>query len=150
MPVRSSGNASPLRQVQLCLSKEKDYFARTRKMPLSPFALGLEKADRGKLIMACGTGKTFTGLKIAEDLAGLGRARAFPCAVAGSYVPDSPRVDSRQWTPLRSFAVCSDTQVGKRRVTPMTWPRLIFSTWPFRPRPTPRSWPQGQAPDRTR
>ncbi|MEN9974161.1 MAG: hypothetical protein RLZZ282_167, partial [Verrucomicrobiota bacterium] len=31
---------------------------------------GLESADRGKLIMACGTGKTFTSLKIAEDVAG--------------------------------------------------------------------------------
>ncbi|WP_256258832.1 DEAD/DEAH box helicase family protein [Burkholderia ubonensis] len=29
---------------------------------------GLANADRGKLIMACGTGKTFTSLKIAETL----------------------------------------------------------------------------------
>ncbi|MBP0483623.1 DEAD/DEAH box helicase family protein [Sagittula sp. M10.9X] len=33
---------------------------------------GLAEADRGKLIMACGTGKTFTSLKIAEDLIGKG------------------------------------------------------------------------------
>ena len=33
---------------------------------------GLASADRGKLIMACGTGKTFTSLKIAEALAGRG------------------------------------------------------------------------------
>ena len=31
---------------------------------------GLENADRGKLIMACGTGKTFTALKIAEEMVG--------------------------------------------------------------------------------
>ena len=31
---------------------------------------GLGTADRGKLIMACGTGKTFTSLKIAEHMAG--------------------------------------------------------------------------------
>ena len=31
---------------------------------------GLADADRGKLIMACGTGKTLTGLRIAEKLAG--------------------------------------------------------------------------------
>lgn len=30
---------------------------------------GLKEVDRGKLIMACGTGKTFTSLKIAEALA---------------------------------------------------------------------------------
>ena len=31
---------------------------------------GLAEADRGKLIMACGTGKTLTALRIAEDLVG--------------------------------------------------------------------------------
>jgi predicted helicase len=30
---------------------------------------GLVESDRGQLIMACGTGKTFTALKIAEELA---------------------------------------------------------------------------------
>ncbi|WP_238381065.1 DEAD/DEAH box helicase family protein [Alkalilacustris brevis] len=38
---------------------------------------GLAKADRGKMIMACGTGKTFTALKIAEDLAGKGKRVLF-------------------------------------------------------------------------
>ena len=31
---------------------------------------GFKEHDRGKLIMACGTGKTFTALKIAEEIAG--------------------------------------------------------------------------------
>ncbi|MGL6195067.1 MAG: DEAD/DEAH box helicase family protein [Thermoguttaceae bacterium] len=31
---------------------------------------GFKTQDRGKLIMACGTGKTFTSLKIAEKTAG--------------------------------------------------------------------------------
>ena len=30
-------------------------------------------ADRGTIVMACGTGKTFTSLKIAEELAGKGK-----------------------------------------------------------------------------
>ena len=34
---------------------------------------GLATADRGKMIMACGTGKTFTSLRISEDLAGKGK-----------------------------------------------------------------------------
>ena len=38
---------------------------------------GLETIDRGKLIMACGTGKTFTSLKIAEDLVGEGGSVLF-------------------------------------------------------------------------
>jgi predicted helicase len=76
---------------------------------------GLAEADRGKLIMACGTGKTFTSLKIAEDLAGAGTLVLF---LVPSLALMSQTV--REWTadtetPLRSFAVCSDTQVGKRR-----------------------------------
>lgn len=38
---------------------------------------GLTEADRGKLIMACGTGKTFTSLRIAEDLVGEGGSVLF-------------------------------------------------------------------------
>ncbi|UNF41244.1 DEAD/DEAH box helicase family protein [Bartonella krasnovii] len=40
---------------------------------------GLQEADRGKLIMACGTGKTFTSLKIAETIAGTGKRVLFWC-----------------------------------------------------------------------
>lgn len=77
---------------------------------------GLAEIDRGKVIMACGTGKTFTALKIAEDLVGAGGMVLF-------LVPSLALMAQtvREWTndtktPLRSFAVCSDTQVGKRRV----------------------------------
>lgn len=75
---------------------------------------GLAEADRGKLIMACGTGKTFTGLKIGEDLAGPGK---FVLFLVPSLALMSQTV--REWsldttTPLRAFAVCSDAQVGKR------------------------------------
>ncbi len=76
---------------------------------------GLADADRGKMIMACGTGKTFTGLKIAEDIAGAGKMVLF-------LVPSLALMSQtiREWTidaatPLRAFAVCSDVQVGKRR-----------------------------------
>lgn len=76
---------------------------------------GLADADRGKLIMACGTGKTFTGLKIAEDLAGAG-------GMVLLLVPSLALMAQtiREWTldagvVLRSYAVCSDAQVGKRR-----------------------------------
>lgn len=36
-----------------------------------------QKLERGKLIMACGTGKTFTSLKIAEECAGKGKRVLF-------------------------------------------------------------------------
>ncbi|WP_417522001.1 DEAD/DEAH box helicase [Marinobacter sp.] len=76
---------------------------------------GLKTADRGKLIMACGTGKTFTSLKIAESLAGKGNRVLF-------LVPSLSLLGQTltEWTqessiPLKSFAVCSDSDVGKRR-----------------------------------
>lgn len=76
---------------------------------------GLKTADRGKLIMACGTGKTFTSLKIAEAMAGKGKRVLF-------LVPSLSLLGQTltEWTqesaiPLKSFAVCSDSDVGKRR-----------------------------------
>lgn len=76
---------------------------------------GLVQADRGKLIMACGTGKTFTSLKIAEKMAGSDRLVLF-------LVPSLSLMSQTiaEWTiesaiPLRSYAVCSDVQVGKRK-----------------------------------
>ena len=75
---------------------------------------GFTTADRGKLIMACGTGKTFTALRIAEEVAGAGGRVLF-------LVPSISLLQQtlREWTnhsavPLRSFAVCSDTKIGKK------------------------------------
>ena len=82
---------------------------------LADVSKGLETADRGKMIMACGTGKTFTSLKIAEAVAGKGRRVLF---MVPSLALMSQTV--REWTndtetPIRAFAVCSDAHVGKRR-----------------------------------
>lgn len=82
---------------------------------LAAVEAGLADADRGKMIMACGTGKTFTALKIAERMAGKGKTVLF-------LVPSLSLMSQtvREWTidtetPLHSLAVCSDTHVGKRR-----------------------------------
>ena len=74
-----------------------------------------ETGSRGKLIMACGTGKTFTALRIAEDLAGRGGRVLY---LVPSLALMSQTV--REWAadsllPLRAFAACSDAQVGRRR-----------------------------------
>ncbi|TQF65314.1 N-6 DNA methylase [Rhodococcus spelaei] len=78
---------------------------------------GFETSDRGKLIMACGTGKTFTALKIAEYTA---QAKTGPATVL-FLVPSISLLSQtlREWSAncevdLRSYAVCSDTKVGKR------------------------------------
>lgn len=74
---------------------------------------GFKEADRGKMIMACGTGKTFTSLKIAEKMAGAGKRVLF-------LVPSLALLSQAltEWTqestiPLKSFSVCSDSDVGK-------------------------------------
>ncbi|MDE0474801.1 MAG: DEAD/DEAH box helicase family protein [Gammaproteobacteria bacterium] len=74
---------------------------------------GFAEHDRGKLIMACGTGKTFTALRAAEEAAGRG-GRVLFAAPSISLVAQA----LREWaadaeTPLRAFAVCSDPKVGK-------------------------------------
>ena len=78
---------------------------------------GLAIADRGKLIMACGTGKTFTSLKIAETLAGPSKQVLFLVPSLSLMSQSITEWTIQSATPLRCFAVCSDTQVGKRKVS---------------------------------
>jgi predicted helicase len=78
---------------------------------------GFETSDRGKLVMACGTGKTFTALKIAERLAAERGRHTSVLFLVPSISLLSQAL--REWTaqsqtPMRCFAVCSDTKVGKR------------------------------------
>jgi predicted helicase len=95
---------------------------KTKKTPLphqlqalSAVTAGLAKADRGKMIMACGTGKTYAALKLAEKLAGKGGRVLF-------LVPSLNLLSQSltEWTqeseiPLHCYAVCSDSEVGKKR-----------------------------------
>lgn len=76
---------------------------------------GFELHDRGKLIMACGTGKTFTSLKLVEELVPVGGSVLF-------LVPSIALLQQtlNEWTgqadvPLRPFAVCSDATVGRKQ-----------------------------------
>jgi predicted helicase len=76
---------------------------------------GLADADRGKLIMACGTGKTFTSLKIAEKLAGAGKRVLFLVPSLSLLSQTLTEWTQESATPLHSFAVCSDSDVGKKK-----------------------------------
>ena len=76
---------------------------------------GLATANRGKVLMACGTGKTYTSLKFAEGIAGAGKWVLY-------LVPSLSLMSQsiREWTidaviPIRARAVCSDTEVGRRK-----------------------------------
>lgn len=76
---------------------------------------GFERESRGKLIMACGTGKTFTSLKIAEAYAGAGKRVLFLVPSLSLLSQTLTEWTQESTTPLHSFAVCSDSDVGKHR-----------------------------------
>ncbi|MGE8685242.1 MAG: DEAD/DEAH box helicase [Acinetobacter sp.] len=74
-----------------------------------------QKLERGKLIMACGTGKTFTSLKIAEECAGKGKRVLFLVPSLSLLSQTLTEWTQESTTPLHSYAVCSDTEVGKKK-----------------------------------
>ena len=102
--------------------REQDAEQKERKTPrphqleaIRDVRSGLKDADRGQLIMACGTGKTFTAQLIAEDRA---------CRQVLVLVPSLALVSQTvaEWcasatVPIRAVAVCSDAQVGQRRMS---------------------------------
>lgn len=74
---------------------------------------GFGEMDRGQMIMACGTGKTLTALRIAEEQVGAGGTVLF---LAPSIALISQSL--KEWTaeceiPIRPFAVCSDVTAGR-------------------------------------
>lgn len=78
---------------------------------------GFRTHDRGKLIMACGTGKTFTALRLAERVAedNGGRARVLFLVPSIALLAQT----LREWTAqarldLKSFAVCSDNKASRQ------------------------------------
>lgn len=74
-----------------------------------------KEADRGKLIMACGTGKTFNALRIAEhetDGKGLILFLVPSIALLGQSL--------REWSadanePINAICICSDPEISRRR-----------------------------------
>ena len=75
---------------------------------------GFKLADRGKLIMACGTGKTFTSLCVAEDQT---QHRGFVLFLVPSIALLGQTL--REWTsdaqhPIRPICVCSDSRITKK------------------------------------
>jgi predicted helicase len=97
--------------------REKKKLRDHQKAALKDVAAGLKTADRGKLIMACGTGKTFTALRIAEHLTGKDGG-GFVLFLVPSLALLSQSL--REWTSesvagVHPLAVCSDADIGKRK-----------------------------------
>ena len=75
--------------------------------------LGFKNNDRGKLIMACGTGKTFTSMKIVEQYPGKGGLVLF--LVPSLSLLSQTLTDWKRncYIHINAFAVCSDNKIGK-------------------------------------
>ena len=111
---------SPIDWSQFSLSNLRDIKLRKKKVPrehqqeaIAAVGIGFSDADRGKLIMACGTGKTFTALRMMENEVP-SDGRVLFLAPSISLVSQS----LREWTaesidPFHAFVVCSDSKVGR-------------------------------------
>jgi len=88
---------------------------------------GFEENSRGQLIMACGTGKTFTSLKLAERLVGVGGTVLFLVPSINLLSQSVKAWAADASIPLDMFAVCSDTRAGKRTADEDATPNdLVF------------------------
>lgn len=83
---------------------------------------GFETNHRGKLIMACGTGKTFTALKIAERFAEQEtHIRVLFLVPSLALMSQSLKEWSDETTQtMHAYAVCSDTKVGRQKNSDLT------------------------------
>ena len=75
---------------------------------------GFRESDRGKLIMACGTGKTFAALRIAEEIAGIGGRVLYLVPSIGLFSQAMREWAEQQGVPHRYIGICSDTSAGKK------------------------------------
>lgn len=111
---------SPIDWSQFSLKNIKDIKLKKKKEPrphqqeaIAAVEAGFAEADRGKLIMACGTGKTFTALRLMESHVPAG-GRVLFLAPSISLVAQSLREwTAESQTPFHAFVVCSDTKVGR-------------------------------------
>lgn len=100
---------------QAPILKPKKALRQHQQSALTATLAGFQQESRGKLIMACGTGKTFTSLKIAEAYAGPGKRVLFLVPSLSLLSQTLTEWTQESATPLHSFAVCSDSDVGKKR-----------------------------------
>lgn len=80
---------------------------------LTDVVRGFAGSDRGKMIMACGTGKTFTSLRIAEAITPPGGSVLFLVPSIALLSQTLREWAEQQLIPQRAFAICSDSKVGK-------------------------------------
>ena len=131
--------ASPIDWSQFSIEKPDQLRKLPKKDPrehqreaLANVLMGFKNHNRGKLIMACGTGKTYTSLIITEEMVKPGQYVLF-------LVPSIALLSQtlRAWTadaavPLRCFAVCSDSKASRNeedmRIYELAYPATTNAT----------------------
>ena len=78
---------------------------------------GFQTDDRGKLVMACGTGKTFVALRIAEAVAGIGGRALYLVPAIALFAQAMREWATQQAVPHRYIGICSDTTAGRKTRT---------------------------------
>lgn len=71
--------------------------------------------DRGQLIMACGTGKTLTSLKLVEEMVPKGGHVLFLVPSISLLQQTLTEWKKETERPMRCYAVCSDVTVGRKQ-----------------------------------
>ena len=106
------------KNIQINLSQRETFEPRPHQQTAIDKAIeGFKTHDRGKLIMACGTGKTFTALRLAERVAeeNGGKARILFLVPSISLLSQTLKEWAAQGRlDMRAFAVCSDSKVSKK------------------------------------
>ncbi len=98
---------------QLQYRQQKFHLKPHQQEAFDAVTYGFKEHDRGKMIMACGTGKTFTALKIAEEIAGTG-GRVLYLVPSISLLSQGMREWSEQrGVPHTYVGICSDSGAGK-------------------------------------
>lgn len=98
---------------QVLVTKEPNRLRPYQTEAIEKVTAGLSVADRGQMIMACGTGKTFTSLRLAEQVVGVGGSVLFLVPSIALLSQSLKGWSTEAEVPLRTFAVCSDTKVGR-------------------------------------
>ena len=76
---------------------------------------GFEKDDRGKMIMACGTGKTFTALKFSEQTVGQSGMVLYMVPSLALMSQTISEWKSQSELEIFAYSACSDDKVGKNK-----------------------------------
>jgi predicted helicase len=71
--------------------------------------------ERGKLVMACGTGKTFTSLRLAEQMVPAGGTMLFLVPSIALLSQSLKEWKQEAENGITAYAVCSDVKVGKSK-----------------------------------